>query len=40
MSEVKSLNLLCANYSPVLDPSKIIIAGSGPGTYLKEVKIN
>lgn len=40
LGDVKTLNLLCSNYKPILDssPLSVILAGSGAsGTYLKEV---
>lgn len=39
MSQGKVLNLACSNYCPVLEPSRLQLAGSGPGTVLKEVRI-
>ena len=39
LNEKKTLNLVCSMFMPVFEPTKIMFAGSGHATYLKEVKI-
>jgi len=39
ISEKKMLNVMCNLYVPVLEPSRIMLAGSGNAVYIKELRI-
>lgn len=39
MSEGKVLSLACGSFTPVLEPCRMQLGGSGPGTLLKEVRV-
>lgn len=39
LNEKKTLNLVCQMFIPVFDLTKILFAGSGHATYLKDLKI-
>lgn len=39
LNDKKTLNLICQLYIPVFDATKILFAGSGHATYLKEISI-
>lgn len=39
LNERKSLEIPCSMFLPYFDPAKIMFAGSGSGTYLKQIRI-
>jgi len=39
ISEKKMLNVMCNLYVPVLEPSRVMLAGSGNAVYIKELRI-
>ena len=40
LNQKKQLEIPCQMFLPVFNPSKIMIAGSGAGTYIKQMRIS
>ena len=39
LGKQKTINMVCSMYNPVFEPCKVMFAGSGFATYIKELKV-
>lgn len=39
LAKQKTINMVCSMYNPVFEPCKVMFAGSGYATYIKDLKV-